>query len=231
MHFVDRDPKDFPPPPSVDETAEQFAVPLMAFVQQPSLTELGVATVGSSSGGGSTSLDSVAITYTWWRKPEDKDDPVNLADLTARERESLEAEPVRPLPDWMLEIRRLMQYPSIWEAIMTTRALDVEWQSPKSVLVDHANHILTNTFREQRVSGGFPGSLNAPVREQHIEPFDVLVDGVNSPGMRIDSDSDVYALGANLGDRKLTAVIAREYLPHVTLAFETRPVVRRQKSD
>ena len=182
MHFVGRDPKDFPLPPSVDETAEQFAVPLMAFIQQPSLTELDVASVGSSSGGGPTSIDSVAITYTWWRKPEDKDDPVNLADLTALERESLGAEPVRPPTDWMLEMRRLMQYPSLWEAIITTRALDAEWQSPKSVLVDHTNHILTNTFRDQRVSGGFPGILNAPVREQHIEPFDVLVGGVSSPG-------------------------------------------------
>lgn len=224
MHFVDRDPKDFPPPQTIDGAAQQFAVPLMAFVRQPSLTELGVGTVGSSLDGAPTSLDSVAISYTWWRNPKDKDDPVNLADLTAVQRESLEMKPVKPLPDWMLTVRRLMYYPSMWEATMTTRALDAEWQTAESILVAHANHILTNTFRDQRVVGGFPGSLDAPIQEHHIEPTNVRIDGVDAPGLRIDTDPHVYALGADLGDRILTAVVAREYLPHISLAFETRPL-------
>jgi len=229
MHFVDRDSKDFPLPQTVDGAAEQFAVPLMAFVQQPSLTESGVGTVGSYSDREPTSLDSVPISYTCWRNPEDKDDPVNLAELTALQCESFEMKPVKLLPDWMLKMRRLMYYPSIWEATLTTRALDVEWQTPESVLVAHANHILTNTFSEQRVVGGFPGSVDAPIREHHIEPMSVRIDGVDAPGMHIDTDPDVYVLGADLGDRILTAVVARKYLPHTTLTFMTRPLIGGQK--
>lgn len=81
---------------------------------------------------------------------------------------------------------------------------------------------LMNTFREQRVVGGFPGDLDSPVAEHHIERFGVSIDGVEVPGLRIDTDPHVYAVGADLGDRILTAVVAREHLPHVEIAFETR---------
>jgi hypothetical protein len=222
MHFADREPMDIPPPPTVDTAAENFGAPVIGFLPQPSLSELGVGTVGSSTGGSPLTPESVAISYTLWRNPQDLNDPANLADLPGREHESLEQEPVNPLPDWILEPRRLARYPSLWEAAMTTRVLVAEGQTPESVLVEHTNHILRNTFREQRVVGELPGVLDSPVAERHIEYVSVLVDGANVPGLQIDSDPHVYSVGADLGDRILTAVVARDYLPYVTLAFQTR---------
>ncbi|MDF2442393.1 MAG: hypothetical protein JWR01_596 [Subtercola sp.] len=222
MHFVDRDPMDAPPPETVDAAAARFGVPLMGFARQAALTEFGVSTVGSSSNGGPTSLDSVALSYTVWRRPDDHNDPVNLADLSVQMRESLDAEPVKPLPPWMLELRHLMHFPALWEGVLTTRMPAVAGQTPESVLVAHANHILTNTFRDERVVDGFPGRLDSPVEQRHIQPASVRVDDADVPGLRIDTDPHVFALGADLGDRMLTTVVSRDHLPHLTLAFESR---------
>ena len=222
MHFADLDPMDFPPPPTVDTAADTFGAPVIGFLPQPSLSELGVATVGSSTNGGQVSLESLSISYTLWRNPQDHDDPVNLAELTVLERESLEEEPVRPLPAWMLEYRRLAHYPSLWEAVMTTRVLDPARESPESVLIAHTNYVLTNSFRDQRVVGGVPGELDSSVAERHLERAGLSIDGIEVPGWRIDTDPHVYAVGADLGDRILTAVVARDHLAHVVIAFETR---------
>jgi hypothetical protein len=51
MHFADHEPMDIPPPPTVDTAAEMFGAPVIGFVAQPSLSELGVGTVGSSTNG------------------------------------------------------------------------------------------------------------------------------------------------------------------------------------
>jgi len=222
MHFADIDPMDVPPPPTVDTAAAVFGAPVIGFVTQPSLSEFGVATSGSSTNGGPVVPDSLSISYTLWRNPQDHDDPVNLAELSGFERDSLEEEPVRPLPAWMLEFRRLARYPSLWEAVMTTRVRDPAWQTPTSVLVAHTNYVLTNTFRDQRVVGGVTGELDSPVAEHHLERASVSLDGIDVPGWRIDTDPHVYSVGADLGDRILTAVVARDHLPQVILAFETR---------
>jgi hypothetical protein len=117
MRISNRDPMDVPAPPSVDEVSKLFTVPLMSLSSQPSLSELGVGTTASSSDGGPTALDSVAISYTLWRNPGDREEV---------------------------------------------------------------------------------------------------------PGMRIDTDPDVFAVGASMGDRILTAVIPRDHLPYVTVTFATR---------
>jgi hypothetical protein len=224
MFVSDRNPEDFPPPPTVDEVASLFTVPVMSFIPQPSLEELGVGTTSSSSNGGPTTIDNVSISYTLWRNPGNRKDPANLAVLSDVDREALDTVPVRALPAWLMVGRERMRYPALWEAVMTTRVLDTHWQTPESTLVDHVNHIMTNTFREQGVVGGFPGELDAPVTEEHIEHVTVLVDGAEVPGMRIDTDPNVYAVGAALGDRILTAVVSRDHLPYVTVAFATRSV-------
>jgi hypothetical protein len=222
MHFVSRDPMDRPAPPTVDDVSKLFTVPVMAFIPQPSLSELGVGTIGSSLNGGPTTLNSVAISYTLWRNPGDREDPANLVELSDSQRESRIMGPTRPLPDWLIERRDLMRFSTLWEAVTTTRVRGTDWQTPKSTLVSHINHILTNTFREQRVVGGFPGELDSPVTEKHIEYFAVPVDGVEVTGMRIDTDPHVYGVGVSMGDRIVTAVVARDHLPYVTVAFATR---------
>jgi hypothetical protein len=220
VHFSDLDPMDVPPPQTLDEVVRVFPVPVMSFVAQPSLQVLGVGTVGMSADGGPTVLEAVSISFTLWRNPLDHDDPDNLAELDDTLRESLDAPPVRPLPDWMMAQRELLRYPALWEAVTTTRLDDVS-RSLESTLVMHVNHILINTFRDQRVTGGFPGELDDPVAERHIQPAPVRIDGIDVPGMRIDTDPHVYAVGAAVGDRLLTAVVARDHLPFVTVEFAT----------
>ncbi|RFA07142.1 hypothetical protein B7R21_16615 [Subtercola boreus] len=224
MFLSDRDPIDFPAPETISSAAERFQSPIIEMLQQAALTELGVGTVSSSANGGPTTVESVAISYTLWRNPANRDDPANLADLTEKMRASLEVTPVKPLPEWMIERVKLMRYPTLWEAVLTTRPNDGAWQTPESVLVDHVNHVLGNTFRDERVVGGFPGELDAPVTKRHIEHAPVVLDSTVVSGMRIDTDTHVYAVGADLGDRIFTAVIAREHLPHLDIAFQTRPM-------
>jgi hypothetical protein len=225
MYISDRDPDDFPPPETIDDVARIFTLPVMSFIPQPSLEERSIpSTTGSSSNDGARTLDSVAISYTLWRNPSDRKDSVNLANLSDPEREALDADPVGPLPQWMMEQRELMRYPMLWEAVMTTRASADDWQTPESTLVEHVNHILANSFRELRVVGGFPGELDSPVAERHIQAATVNIDRIDVSGMCIDTDPHVYALGAALDDLILTAVVAREHLPHVSLAFTTRAI-------
>lgn len=222
MHFSVQGPADLPPPPTADETARLFAVPLMAFIPQPSLEEQGVSTSSSSRNSGPSTLDDVSISYTLWRNPADHADAANLADLSALEREGLEAVAVGPLPDWFLAQRERMRYPLLWEAVRTTRLREPEWQTPESSLVEHVNYVVMNMYRDQRVVGAFPGDLDSPVTERHIEYGSVRIDGADVPGMRINTDPHVYAVGADLGDRILTAVVARDHLPYITVAFQTR---------
>ncbi|MCP2030341.1 hypothetical protein L1277_000405 [Okibacterium sp. HSC-33S16] len=223
MYISDRDPDDFPPPQTIDDVARIFRLPLMSLIPQPPVEEQPIpSTTGSSSNGGVMTLDSVAISYTFWRNPSDRKDPTNLADLADSVRDALDADPVRPLTRWVMKQRELMRYPMLWEAVMTTRTSEEGWQTPESTLVGHVNHILTNSFRELRVVGGIPGELDSPVAERHIEAVNVPIDGVDVRGMRIDTDPHVYAVGAALDDLILTAVVAREHLPHISLAFRTR---------
>ncbi|PRY68442.1 hypothetical protein B0I08_104144 [Glaciihabitans tibetensis] len=216
MHISDDDPMDMAAPPTLAEVAANFLVPVMSFAAQRSLEELGAGATGHSMNGGPMHLDSVSVSYTLWRNPDDRSDPVNLAELSEADRAALEMPPVRPLPDWMIRLTERMRFPSLWEAVMTTRHASAEL-----TLVEHVNHILTNVFREERVVDGLFGDLDSPVDERHIERVSVVVDGREVAGMRIDTDPHVYAVGADLGDRVLTVVVAREHLPYITLAFVT----------
>ncbi|WP_163542301.1 hypothetical protein [Occultella kanbiaonis] len=51
----------------------------------------------------------------------------------------------------------------------------------------------------------------------------IRVDGQDVPGLRLDGDPDVLGLAADLGERILTAVLPREHVPFLRLAFATRP--------
>jgi hypothetical protein len=238
MFISNDDPRNYPAPPTLDEVAAHFVVPVMSFIAQPALEVLGVGTQGHSANGAPMELDSVSVSYTVWRYPEEHADPRNLAELSESEWAALNTPPVRPLPEWMLKARDRMQYPSLWEAVLTTRnpgrigvpesrvgdagAATSTSPSAATVLVHHVNHVLMNAFRDERVVGGFPGELDAPVNERHVENADVTVDGAPVAGLRIDTDPHVYAVGVDLGNRVLTAVVARDYLEFVEMSFCTR---------
>ena len=221
MYFSERDPEDFPAPPTIAEVVAGFRVPVMSLVLQPAVDVRSVSTTGSSMNGELTLLTSVSLSHTFWQVPGDHADPANLADLAAVDLAALDTPPIRPLPDWMMEQRELMHYPMLWEAVMTTRPSDDGQQTPESTLVDHVNYVVMNTFREQRAAGEFPGELDSPATTGHIERTSVRVDGADLPGMRLDTDPHVYGVGVALSDRILTAVIARDHLADITIAFAT----------
>ncbi|WP_395640306.1 hypothetical protein [Pseudolysinimonas sp.] len=216
-------PADIPPPPTADDVARRFGVPLLTFRAQESLEESGVGTVAIGD-----VVTEVALSFTLWRNPGRRDDPRNLAELSDELRASLDAEPPKPLPEWMLAARERMRYPTLWEAVRTTRVgagvqLADEQLTAELVLLRHVDYVLMNTFRDERVRGGFPGQLLGPPTAKAIESgVPVSIDGTDVDGIRLDTDAHVYALAADLGDRILTAVIPRDELPYVRLEFATR---------
>lgn len=101
--FIDRSRRsgDVPAPPTPDEVAAGFAVPLLTLVAQESVEEAGGGT-SSQTQNQRPVMESATLMYTLWRNPADRDDPVNLVDLTHEMRASLDVEPPWPLPKWML---------------------------------------------------------------------------------------------------------------------------------
>jgi hypothetical protein len=227
MQFRDADPMDFPPPPTADSITAEFGVALFTFAPQPALDEWGAGRQSHSSNGGPAVLDHASLGATLWRNPEDHDDPVNLADLPESTRRSLDEPPPRPLPDWMQEVRRRMRYPFLGEAVWTS-PVRLDDAGPhvatvESVLIEHARYILINTFREERTDGSMRAVLRDAPTPGVLEPAEVEIDGALVDGLRLGSDAHVVAVGAQVGDRILTAVVPRAELAHVRLAFVTRP--------
>jgi hypothetical protein len=226
--FIDRSlrPEDVPEPPSPDAVARAFPGAVLGLVEQGTVEELAAGT-GSQESNGSTIMQFVTLSYTLWRNPADRSDPVNLAELDHDLARQLDEQPPWPLPDWMWRVRESMRHPALWEAVRTTHIQDAgvaAVHTPERALVEHVNYILMNTFRAERVHGPFPGELLGRVTEQSVEHgIPVSVDGSDVSGVRVDTDAHVLGLAADLGDRILTAVIAREHLEFVHLAFRTRP--------
>ena len=77
-----------------------------------------------------------------------------------------------------------------------------------------------NQVRIARVES-HPDSTSISRLRAHVEPVPVRVDDANVPGMRPDTDPNVYGVGVALGDRILQAVIARDYPADITVAFKT----------
>lgn len=226
MRFAGNAGSDRPAPPSIDDWAGLLPVPVLGLVQQASIEEFGGGSNAQTANG--VTLDrSVRISYTLWRFPEKKDDPRNLAELTDDMRRALDTPPPRALPEWLAEHRRRMRYPFLWDAVSTA------WYSPDSrrrpsvseELVEHVNYILMNKhpLPDDRSADGIPRpGAGSRVRESHVQPVDVTVNGRDVEGVHIDTDPYVYAVGADLGDRLLTAVFDHEHLPHLHLAFADR---------
>ena len=106
---------------------------------------------------------TVSVTYTLWRNPIDRPDPINLADLDEQARRALEAVPPWPRPAWLVEQVERMRYPQLWEAVRTTWNRDAsERSSVRSVLVDHVNYILMNQYRQELGLSDNPWDQPAP---------------------------------------------------------------------
>jgi hypothetical protein len=210
------------------EQARHMPVPIFGLVRQPHLEDWDANGIGSGTHDGVLESCEASISYTLWRNPDERGDPVNLAELDQRQRRALEVEPPWPRPQWLVEQVRRMRYPMLWECVRTRwcgrpRAFD----SAPALLVAHVNDILVNRFQQTPVVGNdAPHDLANPVDRRCVEPdVPVLVDGMAWEGFRVDTDPQVYGLGVDLDAHTvLTAVIPRDALTYVEVAFAARPV-------
>jgi len=226
MHFTGVLPEDAPDPRlEREQLVKSMPIPIMEFTPQAALefADFSVTTSGYGSG-----LDemSVSISASLWRNPVDKSDPVNLAELDDTTRRSIEEIPPWPRPAWLIEHVERMRYPMLWEAVQTTwQRQDSEHSTLDARLVQHANHILMNQFREELRLGIHDWDSPALTSERVVRHgVHVPIDGVSMSGAEIDTDPFVYAVGAKLpSGGTLTVVVPREHLPHLTLEFVQRP--------
>jgi len=221
-------PEDAPDPRiAMRERLRDMPSPVMGLVPQPSLEDTGMIGGGFGRDAAGYRDFHVTVGYTLWRNPADRSDPVNLAALDEATRASLDEVPPWPRPAWLIEQVERMRYPQLWDAVWTTWNRDAtECSTLTHLLLHHANHVLRNQFREERGWVGLPGDHPAPdVTEVAVNrAVSVVVDGVETPAEEIDTDPFVYAIGVRTApDTVATAVLPRDELPHLRIAFATRP--------
>lgn len=233
MQFAGIVPPDAPDP--MDELRKRVRMlpfPVMGLARQPSIEDFGAFSLTEGGGVGGTSSITVGIDYTLWRNPDDRDDPVNLAELDDDARERLEVDPPWPRPAWILEYVERLHHPQLSEAVRTTWDREAsEWTTLTHHLVDHVNHILMNHYREELglplgppppghdpFTGDWRATATAVNTRAALE-----VDGAEREASEIDTDPFVYGIGVRLApDRVATVVVPREHLPYLRVALATR---------
>lgn len=149
---------------------------------QPSLEDTDSINISTGRDGVGYASFAVSITYTLWRNPTDRLDPVNLAVLDDKRRTAIERASRSSGPPWLHSYVQRMRYPQLWEAVRTTWNRDLPADtSLVRELVDHANHVLMNQYRDESVpeqqSGIEPG-----VAEEFADlAGTVTVDGIPVP--------------------------------------------------
>jgi hypothetical protein len=216
------------PDPRVEQTERLKLMPnpVMGLVSQSSLED--TDTVGLEYGRDARGYSEMtaSVTYTLWRNPIDRSDPINLADVDEQTRRAIEDVPPWPRPAWLVEQVERMRYPQLWEAVRTTWHRDSsERTSVRSVLVDHVNYILMNQYRQELGLSDKAWDQPAPaVTDLMVNgKVSVLVNGVEVPGAEVDTDPFVYGIGAELaGGGVVTAVLPRAELKRIQVQFTTR---------
>lgn len=229
MEFAGVLPPDAPDPfAQAEARVRALPFPVWGLGAQPSLEDdrsPGLGTVGGSGGPGEL---EVAVGYTVWRNPQDRDDPVNLAELDEQTRAALDEVPPWPRPDWLVRGAEKMRYPRIWEAVRTTWRRDPTPEDLGNQIIHHTNHILMNRFREELgIPAGPPGPFETTgwqVTPAAVNTAaSVVVDGTRIPSVEIDTDPFVYAIGVRMADDLVvTAVVPREFLPLIEVSLARR---------
>jgi hypothetical protein len=150
---------------------------------------------------------------------------VNLAAMDDERRRSLDQVPSWPRPAWLVARVERMRHPMLWEVVQTHwTAPGRDLPTPDEVLVEHVQYVLMNQYRDEH---GIPDPTEHPwptlVDERSVQSgHPVLVDGVERPGLLLDTDPFVLGLATELDDgRLLTAVLPRDELPLLTVAFDS----------
>ena len=106
-------PEDAPDPRVEQaERLKLMPIPVMGLVSQPSLEDTDTVGLGYGRDARGYSEMTASVTYTLWRNPMDRSDPINLADLNEQTRKAIEDVPPWPRPAWLVEQVKRMQYPS-----------------------------------------------------------------------------------------------------------------------
>ncbi|SDL89894.1 hypothetical protein SAMN04487913_11722 [Arthrobacter sp. ok362] len=219
-------PEDAPDPRVEQvERLKLMPIPVMGLVPQPSLEDTDTVGLGYGQDARGYSEMTASVTYTLWRNPTDRSDPMNLADLDEQSRRAIEDVPPWPRPAWLVEQVERMRYPQLWEAVRTTWHRDSsERYSVRSVLVDHVNYILNQYRHELGLSGNPWDQPATTVTDVMVNgQVTVLVNGVEVPGAEVNTDPFVYGIGAELaGGGVVAAVLPRAELKRVQVQFTTR---------
>lgn len=215
------------PDPRLESAARvrDLPFPAVGLVAQPSVTDTGGFGFQESGGAGGRTAVAVSRSYTLWRNPDDHSDPVNLADLDEQTRASLDTEPPWPRPEWLIDAAQLLRYPMLWEAVRTSWNRDAsDHNTLAEQLVDHANYILMNRFREQLGLQPGPDSrgdwmiTTSAVRAG----ASARLDRNDVDALEIDTDPFVYAIGFTLReDVVVTVVLPRDELIYIDRSFVT----------
>lgn len=196
--------------------------PVFQLRPQPSLTRAPIA--GFTETGDRQEV-SVSFTYTLWRYPDDRSDPRNEIELDERTRRAIEEEPPWGRPAWLREHARMFRYPLLSEAIRTAWHAfpDRERASLSQQLVDHTNHVLRNSFREELgLPAGQGGGSEWKATTTAVSENSADVDGRDLPAAQIDTDPFVYSVGFRVDEHVVcTAVLSRDSLPFLDLALTT----------
>lgn len=208
------------------ERLKLMPIPVMGLVPQPSLEDTDTVGLGYAQDNLGYSEMSANVSYTIWRNPADRSDPLNFADLDEQTRRAVEDVPPWPRPAWLVQQVERMRYPQLWEAVRTTwHRNSSERTSVSALLVDHINYILMNQYRRELGLSDNPweqpGSAmtDLPVKG----PVSVIIEGVGVPAAEIATAPFVYGIGAALpGGGVLTAVLPLAELQRVQVQFATR---------
>lgn len=215
------------PDPSIESEAglRSLDFPVFQLKPQPSLTRAPIAGYTESNGAAGQEELSVLFTYTLWKHPDDHDDPRNEIELDERTRRSIEEEPPWGRPTWLIEQAQIFRYPMLWEVVRTARhaSPDPERHSLPQQLVDHTNHVLRNSFREELGLLAGPSTRNDwNATTTAVTEASVNVDGRDRPAVQIDTDPLVYAVGFRVDEHVVcTSVVPRESLPFLDFSLTT----------
>jgi hypothetical protein len=219
-------PEDAPDPRvELAERLKLMPIPVMGLVTQPSLEDTDSVGFTHTQGARGYSEITASVTYTLWRNPLDRSDPINLADLDEQTRRSIEDVPPWPRPPWLVEYVERLRYPQLMEAVRTSWHRDrSERSSVGNVLLDHVNHILMNQFRRELGLGNpWDRPPSAATGLTINGQATVFVDGLEVPAVEVDTSPVIYGIGAVLPNGgTVTAVLPRAELSFIQLQFVTR---------
>lgn len=209
------------------EQLKLMPVAIMGLRAQPLSDDAGYLSIQDNYDDHGLCDMSVTVSYTLWDAADDRSKFLGGLEQGAVEGVVPGSVHQYKRPRWPEEYVRRMNYPQLFEAVRTTWTRDAEAAQPlAAALVDHANYVLINQFRQelglpQESSAIPPMMLTEKTVNGHAE---VQIEDSKTAGAEIDTDPYIYAAGVEFPSGALmTAVLPRKYLHQLELRFAARP--------